>query len=312
MKKLILVLAIVALIVPQAMAKNVIIGFVASNQGAGTQARVSNKLQEIAKREGWKIFISNAAGSWEKMNNLVEDYVNRKVDVIITAMGKSSSLKSSFQAANNAGIPIIGIDSEYSNMLTADILTNNWEMGAKVATYVVDRLNHKGNIVVFKFDQFYGTRYRGKALDMVLSEEPNINVLEVHHLPPAGFVEDARRTMEAYLLKYGDKIDAVWCAWDDPAYGASLAIRAQGFKQKNMFVVGIDGNERNLKMIQSKTTPVAATILQPFEASTEKAAELVKKLIVQKKSAEDVIGAVKVIYMSTPLVTSANASNYLK
>lgn len=312
MKKGLVIFLLLVFLALQVGAKDVTIGFVAANMGAVTQARIANKLEQLSKSEGWRIFISNAAGSWEKMNNLVENYVNRKVDVLITAMGKASSLASSLRAAKKAGIPVIGIDSEYSDLLTADILTNNWEMGSKIATYLVDRLDHKGNIIIFKFDQFYGTRYRGKALDMVLTEEPNINVLDVHHLPPAGFVEDAQRTMESYLLKYGNKIDAVWCAWDDPAYGASLAIRSQGFTEKDIFVVGIDGNERNLKLIKSGVSPVVATILQPFEASTEKAVALIKKIIVQGRSPKEVIGDVKVIYMSTPLVTAANVDEFLK
>jgi ABC-type sugar transport system substrate-binding protein len=312
MKKVLIIAIALALSAFSIGAQQVTLGFVAANQGAATQARVSNRLEQIAKKEGWKIFVSNAAGSWEKMNNLVENYVSRKVSVIVIAMGQASSLASSLQAAKDAGIPVIAIDSEYSDLMTADILTNNWEMGSKIATYLVDRLNHKGNIVVFKFDQFYGTRFRGKALDTVLSEEPNIKVLDVHYLPPAGFVEDAQAAMQAYLVKYGDKINAVWCAWDDPAYGVSLAIKDKGFSQKDMFVVGIDGNDRNIQLIKSGSSPVAATIVQPFDDSTAKAADLIKKIVVQKKTPQEVIGDVKVIYMSTPLVTSANAAEYMK
>jgi ABC-type sugar transport system substrate-binding protein len=295
-----------------ALGAQVTIGYVTANQGAVTQARVANRIEQMAKKEGWKITISNAAGSWEKMNNIVENYVSKKVDAIVVGMGQASSLTSSLQAAQKAGIPVIAIDNEYSDLFTADILTNNWEMGAKVATYLVDRLNHKGNIIVFKFDQFYGTRFRGKALDTVLSEEPNIKVLDVHYLPPAGFVEDAQSAMQAYLVKYGKQINAVWCAWDDPAYGVANAIKEKGFGPKDMFVVGIDGNERNLQLIKSKTSPIAATIVQPFEDATDKAIELIKKIVVQKQDPHDVIGEVKVIYMSTPLVTSANAAEYLK
>jgi len=312
MKRLIAIALVLLLMGTGLWAQTITLGFVAANQGAVTQARVSNTLERIAKREGWKILISNAAGSWEKMNNLVENYVSRKVDAIVIAMGQSASLSSSLQAAKKAGIPVIAIDSEYNELLTADILTNNWEMGAKIATYLVDRLDHKGNILVFKFDQFYGTRFRGKALDVILSEEPNIKVLDVHFLPPAGFVEDAQAAMQAYLVKYGDQIDAVWCAWDDPAYGVSLAIKEKGFTQKNMFVVGIDGNDRNLQLIKSGASPIAATIVQPFEASAEKAAEIIKKIVIQKKKPEEVLGEVRVIYMSTPLATSANAEEYLK
>lgn len=311
MKKILAVFLALA-VVGGSLAAQVTIGYVTANQGAVTQARASNTFEQLAKKEGWKVTVSNAAGSWEKMNNIVENYVSKKVNAIVLGMGQASSLASSLEAAKKAGIPVIAIDSEYSDLFTADILTNNWEMGAKVATYLVDRLNHKGNVIVFKFDQFYGTRFRGKALDTVLSEEPNIKVLDTHYLPPAGFVEDAQSAMQAYLVKYGDKINAVWCAWDDPAYGVANAIKEKGFGPKDMFVVGIDGNERNLQLIKSKTSPIAATIVQPFEDSAAKAVELIKKIVVQKRDPRDVVGDVKVIYMSTPLVTSANAAEYLK
>lgn len=309
MKKVVLILAILLTV---SVALSVEIGFVAANLSAVTQATIAEKLEAISKDNDWTIYVSNSAGSWETMNNLVENYVSKKVDLIVIAMGQASSLESSLTDAKEAGIPVIGIDSEYSDLLTVDILTNNWVMGSKIATYLVDKLNHKGNIILFKFDQFYGTRFRGKAIDMVLTEEPNINVLEVHHLPPAGFVEDAQRTMESYLLKYGDKIDAVWCAWDDPAYAVSLAIRAAGYSQDDMFVVGIDGSDRNIEMIAANNTAVVATILQPFGDSALIAADLINKIVVEGKSPEEVIGTVRVIYMDTPLITSANAQEYIK
>ena len=176
---LLLALAVVTLSIG---AQPVTIGFVSPDQGASTQARIANKLEQVAKQEGWKISVSSATGSWEKMANIVEDYVSKKVSVIVIAMGQSTSITPALEAAKKAKIPVLAIDSEFSDLLTADILTNNWEMGAKISTYLVDRLNHKGNIVAFKFDQFYGTRYRGEILDTILSEEPNIKVLDTHYI----------------------------------------------------------------------------------------------------------------------------------
>jgi ABC-type sugar transport system substrate-binding protein len=129
MKKVVLVLAIMLLV---SLAFGIEIGFVAANLSAVTQATIAQNLEAISKTNGWTIYVSNSAGSWEMMNNLVENYVSKKVDLIVVAMGQASSLTSSLTAAKEAGIPVIGIDSEYSDLLTADILTNNWEMGAKM------------------------------------------------------------------------------------------------------------------------------------------------------------------------------------
>jgi len=118
--------------------------------------------------------------------------------------------------------------------------------------------------------------------------------------------------MQAYLVKYGSKIDAVWCAFDDLAYGASLAIKEKGYGPADMFVVGIDGTDRNLKLIKSGSSPVVATVIQPFDSAVDKVVDLIKKLVIQKKTEKEAIGEVKVIYMDTPLVTSANVDEYLK
>jgi ABC-type sugar transport system, periplasmic component len=79
-----------------------------------------------------------------------------------------------------------------------------------------------------------------------------------------------------------------------------------------MFVVGIDGTDRNLKLIKSGSSPVVATVIQPFDSAVDKVVDLIKKLVIQKKTEKEAIGEVKVIYMDTPLVTSANVDEYLK
>jgi len=72
MKKVVLVLAIMLLV---SLAVGVEIGFVAANLSAVTQATIAQNLEAISKTNGWTIYVSNSAGSWETMNNLVENYV---------------------------------------------------------------------------------------------------------------------------------------------------------------------------------------------------------------------------------------------
>jgi hypothetical protein len=57
---------------------------------------------------------------------------------------------------------------------------------------------------------------------------------------------------------------------------------------------------------------VVATVIQPFDSAVDKVVDLIKKLVIQKKTEKEAIGEVKVIYMDTPLVTSANVDEYLK
>ena len=66
------------------------------------------------------------------------------------------------------------------------------------------------------------------------------------------------------------------------------------------------------KAYQERFSPVVATVIQPFDSAVDKVVDLIKKLVIQKKTEKEAIGEVKVIYMDTPLVTSANVDEYLK
>ena len=70
MKKVVLVLAIMLLV---SLAVGVEIGFVAANLSAVTQATIAQNLEAISKTNGWTIYVSNSAGSWETMTNLTLD-----------------------------------------------------------------------------------------------------------------------------------------------------------------------------------------------------------------------------------------------
>ena len=155
----------------------------------------------------------NSMGSIETQANQLENLVQMEVDAIVMAMGHPAEMKDVVDKVVASGIPLITIDSGYVEGVVADITADNFVMGAKISTYLLDSLGGSGNIIVIKFQKHQGCRRRGKVLDAVLSEYPDIEVIDEYGVvATARFLDDTRSAMETFVLKYGDSIDGVWCA----------------------------------------------------------------------------------------------------
>lgn len=282
--------------------KDVKVGFIATNFAADSQAKVANSFEKLVKEKNWDVVMLNSAGSIDTQANQLENLVQMKVDAVVMAMSHPAEIRPALDKAIKAGIPVITIDSGYVDGVVADITADNFVMGAKISTYFVDTLGGQGNIVVFKFEKHFGTRRRGKVLDVVLSEYPGIKVLAEYTVAATKrYMEDTRAAMETYATRYGSQIDGVWCAFDQLAFAASDVLQSRNLK--DVIVVGVDGSEETFRRIKEGT--MTATVAQPFEAMSAKAVELVEKIVVQGMAPKEAAPN-KIIYTDAPLIDKSN------
>jgi|LSQX01.1.fsa_nt_gb ABC-type sugar transport system substrate-binding protein len=306
MKKTVLLLAAIAVVLAAAgcgAAKEISVGFIATNFSAEAQARVANSFEKLAKEKGWDVKMLNSAGSIETQSNQLENLYQMKVDAVVMAMAHPQEIRPALDKLVEAKIPVITIDSGYVDGVVADITADNFAMGAKASTFLMDTIGGQGNIIVIKFEKHYGTRRRGKVLDVVLSEYPGVKVLaEYSVVATKRFMDDTRAAMETYATRFGDQIDGVWCAFDQLAYVAGDVLQERG--NKKAVIVGVDGNQETFRRIGAGQ--MAATVAQPFEAMAGKAIELVNALAVDGKSVEEATGGRKIFYMDAPLIDRTN------
>lgn len=307
MKRMVLFLLSVLMLVVAApvlaSADAVKVGFVATNFSAESQARVAGAFEKMAKEKGWDVKLLNSMGSVDTQSNQIENLYQMKVDAVVLAMAHPQEVRPALDKLLEAGIPVITIDSGYVDGVVADITADNFVMGAKISTFLMDSLGGKGNIIVFKFEKHYGTRRRGKVLDVVLSEYPGIKVLSEYSVVASKrFMDDTRSAMQTYVTRFGKDIDGVWCAFDNLAYACSDVLNEHGLK--DAMVVGVDGNDETFRRIRDGR--MAATVSQPFEAMAGKAIDLVQKIAVDGVPVKEATGGKKVIYMDAPLVDKSN------
>lgn len=308
MKKFSILLIVVLLFGFTTMqAQAIDITWVHSNAAAQSEQRAQAGFDAYLEEQGWDwdVSILDSGGSGEETASNVEDAVERGVDAIIVSMADLRAARAPLRNAVEDGIPVFGVDSGYVEELVVDVTSNNYVIGARKSTYMINELGGEGNIVAFKMAEHHGVRKRGNTLDVVLEENPGIEVLAEHNIDYTEFYEDTMETMHDYIMRFGlEEIDAVWAGWDEPGQAAAEAIMAQGGTRDDVFVVGSDGHPTAGEYIRDET-PFKATVAQSFEPIGEQVARYIHEIVVEGRSEEEVIPT-NTVYMDTPLVTPAN------
>ncbi len=272
----------------------------------GTQFMVE-AFQAYGKDKGWTVNVLDTAGDVAAALSRLEDVVNQKVNAIVINVDPSQ-VSDGLQAAQKAGIPVFGMDAGTDPLLVTNVTSNGYAMAAETATYVVDRLNGKGNVVMFVYDPYPPVQKRGVIANAIFANNPDIKVLQ--RITPDvkdGGIADSRAKMEALLAANPTpgSISAVWAAWDQPALGALQAIEGAGRQNEGIVIVGIDANLQALDAI-AKGGNFEASVAQDFNGIGQTEGSLVDKYLGGGKITQ------KVVYVPTKLVTAANVASFIK
>jgi ribose transport system substrate-binding protein len=270
----------------------------------GTQFMVEG-FQAAAEEKGWTVDVIDTAGDIAALNSRLQDVVTQGVDAIVINVDPSQV--TTLQDAVDAGIPVFGMDAGTVPELVVNVTSNGYAMAAETATYIVDRLNGAGNIVLFEFPPYPPVQKRGVIAEAIFANSPDIAIVDTV-VPDVtdGGIADSRAKMEAILAANPDagSISAVWAGWDQPALGALQAIEAAGRDGEGIIIVGIDANPQALDAI-AQGGNFEATVAQDFSGIGSAVADQIETYL-----AGEAI-TVKTVYVPTTLVTAANVADFL-
>lgn len=193
---------------------------------------------------------------WNSANNdvatqasQVESLINQKVDAIIIVPVQADSLGPQLQAAKDAGIPVLAVNTTLSNeeLITSAVLPDDVAAGAQEMQMMADKLGGKGNIVILQGPLGSSPELdRTKGIESVLAKYPNIKVLAKD---TANWARDeAVNKVKNWISSFGGDINGIVAENDDMGLGAVQALKEAG---KTVPVVGIDGIEDGLRAVES-------------------------------------------------------------
>jgi ribose transport system substrate-binding protein len=156
--------------------------------------------------------------------------------------------------------------------------SDNYEMGKLICKYLFDKMGDKGTIVHLTYRAHPGVVKRTYAMEDMLKQYPDIKLLSEHHVDVPNQINNSKEIVENLLTAYPAKgsINAILCAWDEPAIGATQALQEAG--RDEILVVGVDGNEQAVKLIQSDTNFIA-TVAQDFKGMAEMVSQQVDSVL---------------------------------
>lgn len=266
----------------------------------GTQAAIEGFEAEAG--DGWDVNVVDTAGDVAAVVSRIEDAVTQNADAIVIAVDPAQ-VNVGLMAAQDAGIPVVGLDAGSDPLLVANVTSNGYAMAAETAVYVANRIEGAGNVVMFVFDAFPPVQIRGVVADAVFGNFPDIEVID--RITPDvqdGGIADSRAKMEAILAANPEpgSIAAVWAAWDQPALGALQAIEDAGRGEEGIVIVGMDANPQARDAIAAGGN-FEASMAQDFAAMGAEAAGVVKNVLAGGDQ------RARVVYVPTKLITAANA-----
>ena len=266
----------------------------------GTQAMVE-AFKAAGEANGWTVNVVDTAGDVAALNSRLQDVVTQQVDAIV--LNVDPAQVPALTDAKAAGIPVFGLDAGNAPEIVVNVTSNGYAMAAETASYVVDRIGGKGNIVLFEFPPYPPVQKRGVIAEAIFGNTPDIKILDTV-VPDVndGGIADSRAKMEAILAANPEpgSISAVWAAWDQPALGALQAIEAAGRQNEGIVIVGIDANPQARDAIAAGGN-FEASVAQDFNGMGAKVADLVGQYL----SGETITQTT--VYVPTMLVTKANA-----
>jgi simple sugar transport system substrate-binding protein/ribose transport system substrate-binding protein len=308
MKRGIVLLVAVCLVLMggSVQAKAVKLGIIGFQMSSETHARVVNAAEKKAKAKGWEVTVLNSRGSMPEHAAQLENLVQSGVDCIILAMGKVLQLESQLADAKAKGVSVVSVSAGTSPNTLFDVNVNEFEVGAKIAVYLLGRLNYQGKILVQRYEGHGGTRIRGKILDVVLSENKGVSVVGTHTMAKTkSWREDVKAGMESLILKYQGEFDAIWTSFDGQAFIIDDILQGMGMKKGDIILTGVDGGPEANRRIRDPKSLFTATVEIPFAEMGEAAVDALDKIVVRKMKKSDVVKG-PFLFMSAKVVDETN------
>ncbi len=227
--------------------------------------RVRNGFVDTIEKMGNAEYIEAVALSQpQKQVSQVENFINTKVDAILISPSDTTALQPLIVKAKSAGIPTFCVDTTtYDPSPTFSCTSDNFTLGRETMQYIADKLNGKGNLVVFSAPQHEGIRSRVLGVYSVLKKYPDIEVVATHAISWAVGDPTPLDAMQNILRRLPNKgdIDAVWAPYDTAAAQISNAT-VQAGRADEIIITGVDGDKMAIADYINKGSNFEATAAQ--------------------------------------------------
>jgi ribose transport system substrate-binding protein len=186
-----------------------------------------------------------------------QDAVAAHPDGILVSVARPGVLRDAINAAVDAGIPVICVDSDSPQSKRLQFIgTNNYRAGIESANQMAVLLHERGQVLVVSIPGQDNQEERARGVADAFKKYPFLSVYKV--------VDDSGNSQTATQLVYGllqnhERFDGVICLEASGGTGVAKALDQAGMSGK-IPIVAMDANPETLDLISKGA--IAATIAQ--------------------------------------------------
>lgn len=263
-----------------------VVGYSQANNAEPYRAQLNKQLTYYIKKYPKLKLLPIADANQDSTTQIsqVQNFVKKKVDVLIVSPNEPDPLTPAVQRACDAKIPVIVLDRDVkTDCYTSFIGGDNYEIGKRAGERAVKALPDGGNVAELRGVLSAKPQIeRHKGFLDAIEKNPEIKVVKQREAK--WLRNDASKIMQQWL-QGGSEIDLVYGHNDDMAIGAQLAAKGKK-KDKSMKFIGIDGLAipgGGIRAVQQGD--LVATFLYPTgaEEAAKTADAIVKKEKVEQK-----------------------------
>ncbi len=204
-------------------------------------------MDDAAAKYGLKLTYADAEWDAGKQLSQVENFVAKKVDLLLLCAADNQALIPAVKRCNDAKIPLMsftnvvgprpdGIFEGVISYIGSNEVSNGKLLG-KMAEKALG--NNAANIVLIEGTP--GTppqRQRTEGFKSVVDKHPNWKIVYSQAIP--GWTkEGSLAAMEAFL-QTGQRVDLVTCQWYAAATAAAQALKEKGYDRNKVFIVSLE------------------------------------------------------------------------
>ncbi|WP_216327218.1 ABC transporter substrate-binding protein [Deinococcus aestuarii] len=231
------------------------VGFAQTESNNPWRIAQTKSMQDEAKKLGYRLVYTDAAGSAAKQVADVDSMIAQRVDAIFLAPREEKPLAAAVKKARAAGIPVILLDRnvdqslakagvDYVTFIGSDFI----QEGQRVGQWLAGNMKGQARII-----QLLGTtgsspaNDRRKGFEDAIKGNANMRILASQ---TGDFARDKGRQVMETLLQAHPDVNVVYAHNDEMAIGAIAALEAAGKKPgKDVMIMSIDGGKEILQLV---------------------------------------------------------------
>lgn len=251
---------------PAAEKKTYKVAFLNPNQADDSQGFADKMFAKHAAEFNFEYQGVDSKGDAAKQTQDVRNMIAQKVDVIFVNPNDPVGIVPALKEAQAAGVKVGIFSSELApeNQQYRDWMVgaNDYNGGKAAGEAFIKHFPNGAKIVEVGGQAGHDAQVKRHNGFMDAIKGSKIEILETQNVAQWE-TSEATKIMQDFIVKYGDKIEGIFCHWDYGFTGCIQAMKAANMDFSKVFSIGVDGSKGGWQQVSDGQQTIS--LAQSFE-----------------------------------------------